>query len=146
MTALKRRRIHIQRRSRKIGFLGKGMSVPSHEKSEAAHALSLRIDEELLRVGDSERDRCREDVALKPGIVRRIFSKKPDVVVLPDSGECIAEILDEYRLNGHRTDRLPNTLNVTLPGFRGESIVLEMDKRGVYLSSGSLETSRSISL
>ena len=40
-------------------------------------------------------------------------------------------------LNGHREERLPNTLNITVPGFRGESIVLEMDKRGVYFSSGS---------
>ena len=33
--------------------------------------------------------------------------------------------------------RLPNTLNVTLPGFRGESIVLAMEQYGVYFSSGS---------
>ena len=49
----------------------------------------------------------------------------------------IGKILEGYNLNGHRTQRLPNTLNVTLPGFRGESIVLEMDKRGVRFSSGS---------
>jgi cysteine sulfinate desulfinase/cysteine desulfurase-like protein len=50
------------------------------------------------------------------------------------------EIIDrvpDVRLNGHRERRLPNTLNVTLPGFRGESLVLEMNKRGVYFSSGS---------
>ena len=51
--------------------------------------------------------------------------------------EGIKTIVEDYRLNGHREDRLPNTLNVTLPGFRGESIVLEMDKRGVAFSSGS---------
>jgi cysteine sulfinate desulfinase/cysteine desulfurase-like protein len=49
----------------------------------------------------------------------------------------IKKIVEDARLNGHRTLRLPNTLNVTLPGFRGESIVLEMDKRGVCFSSGS---------
>jgi len=26
---------------------------------------------------------------------------------------------------------------VTLPGFRGESLVMEMDRRGIYFSSGS---------
>jgi cysteine sulfinate desulfinase/cysteine desulfurase-like protein len=46
-------------------------------------------------------------------------------------------MVEDCRLNGHREYRLPNTLNVTLPGFRGESIVLEMDKRGVRFSSGS---------
>jgi cysteine sulfinate desulfinase/cysteine desulfurase-like protein len=40
-------------------------------------------------------------------------------------------------LNGHRTKRLPNTLNLTLPGLRGESIVLAMDRHGISLSSGS---------
>jgi cysteine desulfurase NifS len=39
--------------------------------------------------------------------------------------------------NGSRENRLPNTLNVTLPGLRGESVVLAMDQKGVALSSGS---------
>jgi cysteine sulfinate desulfinase/cysteine desulfurase-like protein len=30
-----------------------------------------------------------------------------------------------------------NTLNITIPGFRGESIVLHMDRLGVSFSSGS---------
>jgi cysteine desulfurase NifS len=40
-------------------------------------------------------------------------------------------------LNGHRKNRLPNTLNMTLPGLRGESIVIAMDQHGISLSSGS---------
>jgi cysteine desulfurase NifS len=49
----------------------------------------------------------------------------------------IAAIFPDYRLNGHREQRLPNTLNVTLPGYRGESVVLNMDRSGVQCSSGS---------
>lgn len=49
----------------------------------------------------------------------------------------IQNIIEDYRFNGHRSYRLPNTLNATLPGLRGESIVLEMDRRGVCFSSGS---------
>jgi cysteine desulfurase NifS len=49
----------------------------------------------------------------------------------------IKNIAPNYQLNGHRNNRLPNTLNVSLPGLRGESLVLEMDKRGVCFSSGS---------
>jgi cysteine desulfurase NifS len=40
-------------------------------------------------------------------------------------------------LNGHRTKRLPNTLNLTLPDLRGESLVVALDQHGVSLSSGS---------
>jgi cysteine desulfurase NifS len=40
-------------------------------------------------------------------------------------------------LNGHPEKRLPNTLNLTLPGIRGESIVVAMDQQGIALSSGS---------
>jgi cysteine sulfinate desulfinase/cysteine desulfurase-like protein len=39
--------------------------------------------------------------------------------------------------NGPRKRRLPNTLNITLPNMRGESVVLAMDQRGIALSSGS---------
>jgi cysteine desulfurase NifS len=41
------------------------------------------------------------------------------------------------RLNGHPESRLPNTLNVTLPDIRGESLLLALDARGVFFSSGS---------
>ncbi len=40
-------------------------------------------------------------------------------------------------LNGHRERRLPNTLDMTLPGLRGESLVVAMDQHGIALSSGS---------
>jgi cysteine desulfurase NifS len=49
----------------------------------------------------------------------------------------IQALFRNARVNGGSAKRLPNTLSVTLPGFRGESIVMEMDKRGVFLSSGS---------
>ncbi len=51
--------------------------------------------------------------------------------------EGIRTLVPGARLNGHREQRLPNTLNVTLPGFRGESIVITMDQHGIALSSGS---------
>lgn len=49
----------------------------------------------------------------------------------------IMEIEPRARLNGHPTQRLPNTLNVILPGIRGESLVLALDSRGILFSSGS---------
>jgi cysteine sulfinate desulfinase/cysteine desulfurase-like protein len=49
----------------------------------------------------------------------------------------IEKLFPEARLNGHRTERLPNTVNICLPGIRGESLVLALDQKGVSLSSGS---------
>jgi cysteine desulfurase NifS len=49
----------------------------------------------------------------------------------------ITKLVPDARLNGHREHRLPNTLNLTLPELRGESLVVSLDQHGVFLSSGS---------
>ncbi|MFC1836439.1 cysteine desulfurase family protein, partial [Thermodesulfobacteriota bacterium] len=49
----------------------------------------------------------------------------------------IRDLIPAAKLNGPRDKRLPNTLNITLPGMRGESVVLALDQKGVALSSGS---------
>ncbi|GJQ58621.1 MAG: aminotransferase class V-fold PLP-dependent enzyme [Candidatus Scalindua sp. AMX11] len=49
----------------------------------------------------------------------------------------IRSLIAEAKLNGNSENRLPNTLNMTLPGIRGESVVLALDQKGVSLSSGS---------
>ena len=49
----------------------------------------------------------------------------------------IRQHIPDARLNGHPESRLPNTLNVTLPGLRGESLVVALDQQGIALSSGS---------
>lgn len=49
----------------------------------------------------------------------------------------ILESIPGAAVNGHPTQRLPNTLNISLPGIRGESMVIALDARGVSLSSGS---------
>ena len=60
------------------------------------------------------------------------------VRMLRDSLEDgIRRLVASATLNGPRDKRLPNTLNLTLPGMRGESVVLAMDKSGVAISSGS---------
>ena len=60
------------------------------------------------------------------------------IAVLRDKLENeIKNIFPKAKINGDKTDRLPGTLNLQLPGLRGESIVLAMDKKGIALSSGS---------
>jgi cysteine desulfurase NifS len=49
----------------------------------------------------------------------------------------IRDLVPEARLNGHVQERLPNTLNMLLPGLRGESLVMAMDQEGIAFSSGS---------
>jgi cysteine desulfurase NifS len=49
----------------------------------------------------------------------------------------VRALIEGARLNGHPESRLPNTLNMTLPNLRGESIVVALDQHGVSLSSGS---------
>jgi len=48
------------------------------------------------------------------------------------------------RVNGDRTHRLPNTLNVSFEYVEGESILLLMDQLGICASSGSACTSGSL--
>jgi cysteine desulfurase NifS len=49
----------------------------------------------------------------------------------------IIKLIPTAIINGHQILRLPNTLNLILPGLRGESLVVAMDQHGVALSSGS---------
>jgi cysteine desulfurase NifS len=51
--------------------------------------------------------------------------------------DAILARLPDASLNGHPERRLPNTLNLTLPGLRGESLVVALDQQGISLSSGS---------
>lgn len=47
-------------------------------------------------------------------------------------------------LNGHKTDRLPNTTNVSFEFVEGEAILLHMDRYNICASSGSACTSGSL--
>ncbi|MFO8056407.1 MAG: aminotransferase class V-fold PLP-dependent enzyme [bacterium] len=51
--------------------------------------------------------------------------------------EGILDIIPGSFVNGDREARLPNTINITLPGYRGESVVTALSRKGIYLSSGS---------
>jgi cysteine desulfurase len=52
--------------------------------------------------------------------------------------------IDEIQLNGHRTRRLPNNINLTVAYTEGESIVLNLDLKGICASTGSACTSSSL--
>lgn len=48
------------------------------------------------------------------------------------------------RLNGHRTERLPNNANFCFRFIEGESMLILLDQAGIYASSGSACTSGSL--
>lgn len=48
------------------------------------------------------------------------------------------------RLNGHRSDRLPNNVNFSFEFIEGESMLIMLDMRGICASSGSACTSGSL--
>ncbi|MED9958579.1 MAG: cysteine desulfurase NifS [Christensenellales bacterium] len=56
----------------------------------------------------------------------------------------ILERIPEVRLNGHRTKRLPNNVNVSIRYIEGEALLLRLDLAGVAASSGSACTSGSL--
>ncbi len=53
----------------------------------------------------------------------------------------LKEKVDDFRINGSLSQRLPNTLNVSFPGLDGEAIIVGLDMEGIAVASGSACTS-----
>ncbi len=71
-------------------------------------------------------------------IAEQHLARMDDIRRLRDRLEAgIRDLVPGARLNGHPTRRLANTVNMVLPGYRGESVVLALDRRGICISSGS---------
>lgn len=56
----------------------------------------------------------------------------------------ILENVPHCRLNGHRYKRLPNNVNISFEFIEGESLLLLLDSKGFFASSGSACTSGSL--
>jgi cysteine desulfurase len=52
--------------------------------------------------------------------------------------------IPQLHINGHRTRRLPNNINFSIPGVEGESMLLNLDLAGIAASSGSACSAASI--
>jgi len=52
--------------------------------------------------------------------------------------------IPHVKVNGHPTEVLPNTLNISFPGAEGESILLSLDLEGIRVSTGSACASGSL--
>jgi cysteine desulfurase len=58
--------------------------------------------------------------------------------------EGLLASVPNIKINGHPTDVIPNTLNVSFPGAEGEAILLAMDLAGIEASTGSACASGSL--
>ena len=58
--------------------------------------------------------------------------------------EVIQAKIPEIKLNGHPTDRLPGNVNFSFLYVEGESLLLNLDLKGIAASSGSACTSGSL--
>ena len=56
----------------------------------------------------------------------------------------ILAAIPDVRVNGSRTHRLPNNLNISVRYIEGESMLLRLDLAGIAASSGSACTSGSL--
>jgi len=56
----------------------------------------------------------------------------------------LLQAIPRSMLNGHKTDRLPNTANISFEYVEGEAILLHMNRYGICASSGSACTSGSL--
>ena len=72
-------------------------------------------------------ERTKKEIELRNHLIERILSEIPYT-----------------RLNGARTNRLPNNVNVSFQFIEGESLLIMLDMKGICASSGSACTSGSL--
>lgn len=72
-------------------------------------------------------DRQKKEIALRDMLIKRILGEIPYV-----------------RLNGHKTKRLPNNVNISFQFIEGESLLIMLDMQNICASSGSACTSGSL--
>lgn len=73
---------------------------------------------------DGMQERMERESALRDYLIERVLAEIP-----------------YSRLNGHRTDRLPNNANFCFRFIEGESLLILLDQQGICASSGSACTS-----
>ena len=111
-----------------------------------------RIDN-FLHGGAQERGK-RATTENIPGIVGLAEALTLAVENLDEKSARIAALRDRLidgltqipytRLNGHRTNRLPNNCNISIRFVEGEALLLRLDLAGIAASSGSACTSGSL--
>jgi len=95
-----------------------------------------------------------ENVASVAGLGKACELARETVAVRMDEIRKMRDALQErisaavpgLKINGHPVSRLPNCLSVSIPGIMGETILRDLDARGIAVSSGSACTSHSVEI
>lgn len=120
-------------------------------------ALYVRKGTKMVSIqhgGDHERRR-RAGTENVPAIVgfgkavairaRDMAEEAPRVTALRDRlWDGVRARVEDVRLNGHPTRRLPGTVNMSVRGIEAESLILALDLKGIGASAGSACTSGSL--
>jgi len=115
----------------------------------------IRIDP-ILYGGEQEKGirSGTENVASVAGLGKACELARETVAVRMDEIRKLRDSLQErisaavpgLTINGHPVSRLPNCLSVSVPGLIGETILRDLDARGIAVSSGSACTSHSVEI
>lgn len=79
------------------------------------------------RAAETRQERVKKELEIRDYLIGRVLNEIP-----------------YSRLNGHRTDRLPNNANFSFRFIEGESLLIMLDAKGICASSGSACTSGSL--
>lgn len=132
-----------------VGRLGvQAMSISGHKlgapKGVGVLFLARRTPfEPLIHGGGQEGGRRSgtENVAAAIGMAAALrLARGPSDDVVARRDAFVAAVLAEVpgaRLTGHPHRRLPGSASFVLPGTSGESVLLELEQRGIVCSSGS---------
>lgn len=82
--------------------------------------LIVGFGEALKRADQSRKDESERLIKLRDYFMDNLVNKIPSAIV-----------------NGHRAERLPNNIHISIPHIEGESILLMLDKLGIEASTGS---------
>lgn len=78
-------------------------------------------------------------------LAKEHFAKNEDIRILRDKlHNGLINNIERVYLNGHPTQRLSNTLNLSFEYIEGESLILNLDLKGVCIATGSACTSGSL--
>ena len=116
------------RKSVKIhSFIHGGMQERSRRAGTSNVPGIVGFGKAAQSAGETMGERAAKETTLRDHLIERVLSEIPYV-----------------RLNGHRTDRLPNNVNFCFQFIEGESLLIILDQLGVCVSSGSACTSGSL--
>lgn len=107
----------------------------------------------LAHGGEQERG-VRSGTENVAGIVGFATAAKLAVREMPKESKRLTKLRDKLidgilemkkcRLNGHRTQRLPNNANFSFVDIEGEALVLRLDEKGIAASTGSACSSKKL--